>query len=62
MQELIISSDRVDVEPCGEDDSASLVCVTLQIVIFIWEVKKQRIRIRFREKCNEMRFIHSKCL
>lgn len=39
-----------------------LVCITLWIATLIWEVKKQRVKIKCREQCNEMRVLCVKCL
>lgn len=39
-----------------------LVCITLWIATFFWEVKKQRVKIRLTEKYNEIRNFYVKCL
>lgn len=42
--------------------SSFLVYITFWTLTFIWEVKEQRVKIRFREKYCEIRFVYVKHL
>lgn len=62
MEQVILLCDGVDAEPCGDDEGDLWVPGLYSFMDFDFHLRRNRVKIRFRGKYYEIKFVYVNCM